>query len=664
MGTLQIDGIGSVEVGPEFARLDAAAQAATVDQIIAQIKGGPQAAAAAGPDVSAIMPAGSENPPPAAPPPEPGVAAAAGRIATRAGEVASERMGDQPFGLSEQTIKELQEKGALAAPGAAPTPIQLLNHVVYQFGAKAGDALLRTIGAGIGGLAGAAEQGGIEAGMDQGMARRLGRDVGTGVEVAGMVAGQPAAAVQQAVARGVAATQRAGAAEAAAARAAGPASAARTAEDFKGAARSFYQKADEAGVVVAPTSFRGVSDDIFTATAKAGLDPTLTPNSMAAVKRIQELADPKTGPLSFQTLDLARQIASDAKGAARASDQRIASIIVDKLDDYIAGLSAKDVVAGNAKVAAESIVQARQLWSTAKKLETVETLIQRAGDSAKTFSGSGFENALRTEFKNLAKNKKAMATFTADEQAAIRQVNRGTIPANFARGAGKLAPRGSVSAFTSGGVGAAIGTAVLGPGIGSAIGAGTAFGIGEVGRKVATVLAQRSIRRLEDVIRAGGDSPMASSAIKRSAAMMAQITGTAAPGLAGQSGSPQRDTSETADSRYRKVVAGLERVRAALGGDPTIEGGISMAMSAIPGAGALGAKLYTSLLKEAGTNRAAFDVVLNALRADKSLDAAALTKIAKEFANQVTNPKNKEDAFKMMMAAFVRRARFENKIAP
>ena len=77
----------------------------------------------------------------------------------------------------------------------------------------------------------------------------------------------------------------------------------------------------------------------------------------------------------------------------------MATIITDKIDDYIAGLGSKDVVSGNAKVAAEAIVQARDLWSRAAKLETIETLVQRAGDSAKTFSGSGFENALRTEFQ-------------------------------------------------------------------------------------------------------------------------------------------------------------------------------------------------------------------------------------------------------------------------
>lgn len=666
MGTLTIDGVGSVEIGPEFSGLTPEQQAATVSEIVAKIKGGQAPATSPPPEVRAPRPAGEvlEEPPPAPPPPEPGVAAAAGRVAQRAGEAAVERFNDRPLGLSEQTIKELQAAGALAAEGQAPTPIQLLNQVVYQFGAKAGDAILRSIGAGIGALSGAAEQMGVEAGMSQGEARRLGRDVGLGAEVAAIVSGAPAAMAQRAVARSVGATQRAAAGEVAAARAASPAAAAKTTEEFKTAARSFYQQADDAGVVVKPESFKALSDDIFLTTARAGIDKTLTPNSTAAVARIQELAQPGTGPISFQTLDLMRQIASDAKAGAKASDRRVATIITDKIDDYIARLGSKDVVAGDAKVAADAIVQARDLWSRAAKLETVETLIQRAADSAKTFSGSGFENALRTEFKNLAKNARAMRTFTEAEQKAIRQVARGTVSANTARNIGKLAPTGVVSGALGGGIGAAVGTAI---GVGPVAGAVAAGSIGFAGRRLATILTQRSIRNLEDVIRRG-ESPLATSALGRGTALLGQLGGATAPVAAGQSGQPTRDTSETADSRYKKVVAALESARAAIdpfgGRAPTLGGSLSLAMSAIPGGGAIGAKLYPALLKQAGTNRAAFDVIINSLKADKSLSAAELGRIANEFANTVTKYKNKEQMFQEIVQAFTRRARFENKIAP
>lgn len=535
MGMLTIDGVGTVEVGPEFARLTPQQQAVTVDEIIATIKG---SAAPAGPDTSAIALPGSENPPPAAPPPEPGVTAAAGRVASRAGEAAAQRFGDRPLGLSETTLQELVAKGALAAEGTSPTPIQLLNAVVYQFGAKAGDAILRSIGASIGALGGAAEQVATEAGVEQGMAKRLGRDVGGLTEAGLTVAGQPAAMAQGAAARSVAATQRATAGEAAAARAAGPAAAATTTQDFKTAARGFYQAAEDAGVVIKPTSMKALSDDVFATAARSGLDETLTKNALAAVNRLEKLADAKTGPVSLETLDRARQVAGDAATKAiieakgkTTNDLRIAEQIIDKIDDFVQKMASKDLVVGNAPAAAQAIVQARDLWSRAAKLDTVDRLVRHAAERAGGFTGSGFENALRTEFRALAKNDAKMKGFSADEAEAIRRISRGTAAANTARNIGRLAPTGPVSLATGGGAGAFLGAQVGMPVLG-ALAVGTA---GFTGRAVATALAKRSISRLEEIIRTGGRTPFAASTLRRGNSLVTQLAGTTGPVAAGQS---------------------------------------------------------------------------------------------------------------------------------
>ncbi len=535
MATLNIDGVGRVNIDDAFLSLPPDRQAAEVDAIAAQIR--PQAVSA-----PASVPTPSGQPvvaqASAAPalPSAGGVKEAAGRVASRAGEVAAERFGDKPFGLSEQTIKELRDKGALAQEGTAATPIQLLNEVVYNYGSKAGDLVLRTIAGILGGAQGAAGQTAEELGADQGMARRLERDVGTLADTVGIVSGAGPAIPK---------TPRApaGAPAAAAATTAGetlgpqavkiaaPAGAA----EFKAASQSFYKAADEAGVVVKPESYGALATDVFQTAAKERLDPTLTPGSAAAVKRITELADPRVGPVSFQTLDTMRQIAGDARQAAKtgSNDARVAGIIIDKIDDYVDKLSAKDVVAGNARVAADTIVKARDLWSRAAKLDRIEQLVDRATTSAGQFSGSGLENALKTEFRALAKSKERLKQFSADEQKAIKLVARGTTGSISARNVGRMAPRGPVGIFTGGGTGAAVGTALLGPGIGTAIGTAAAFGAGELGRKVATVLIKRHIAKLEQLIRQG-DSPMAAAVLKRSNNTLANlqeasIAGAAAP---------------------------------------------------------------------------------------------------------------------------------------
>ena len=463
---------------------------------------------------------------------------AVGRIAARGKEAAVERFGDQPFGISDQTTKELREKGILAPEGGHMTPIWALNELVYRYGSKAGDLALRAIAAGISGIGGGAGQIATEAGSSEGAGKRLERDINQLPEALAPLAvvAAPARMARAPAAR----TAGAPTAAAVAGETLGPQAvkiaAPGGAAEFKAASQSFYKAADDAGVVVKPESYGALATDVFQTAAKERLDPTLTPGSTAAVKRITENADPRVGPVSFQTLDTMRQLAGDARQSAKAgsNDARVAQIIIDKIDDYVDKLSPKDVVTGNPKVAADTIVKARDLWSRAAKLDRIEQMVDRAATSAGQFSGSGLENALRTEFRALAKNKERMKSFSANEQKAIKLVARGGTGGNVARNIGRMAPRGPVGIFTGGGAGAAIGTALLGPGLGTAIGTGAAFGAGEIGRKVATVLTQRSIRRLEDLIRTKGESQMSASALKRGNNLLANLQAgavvSAAPG--------------------------------------------------------------------------------------------------------------------------------------
>lgn len=298
-----------------------------------------------------------------------------------------------------------------------------------------------------------------------------------------------------------------------------------TLPEIKAASTAFYKAAEDAKVLISPKSYAPLAEDTFKVAAKNGLDPTLTPDSMAALKRIGELSDPKVGPVSFQTLDLMRQIASDAQAATRPSDRRIAGLIVDKIDDFIAGMTEKDVVSGNPEVAAKTIVKARDLWSTVRKLEEVERMVDRAQTSAPGFSGSGFENALRSEFRALAKNDRKLRTWAPDEQRAIKTIARGGPIANTARNLGKLAPTGVVSAVLSGGAGAAVG----GP-----IGAVALPAGGFLARQVATILTRRNVKALETLIRERGGSDAVAAKLSRSRAVLQALEAPSrAPGAQG-----------------------------------------------------------------------------------------------------------------------------------
>ena len=155
---------------------------------------------------------------------------------------------------------------------------------------------------------------------------------------------------------------------------------------------------------------------------------------------------------------------------------------------------------GNPAIAIPALQDARKLWSQASKADTIETLIDRAKLSAPNFSGSGMENAIRTEFRALAKNEKKMRLFTDDEQDAIRKVAMGGPVENAMRMIGKFAPTGVVSSGLSSGAGYMLG----GP-VGAAAVPAAGFGA----RQLATMLTMRNAQKASELMRGTQPSAMA-----------------------------------------------------------------------------------------------------------------------------------------------------------
>lgn len=71
---------------------------------------------------------------------------------------------------------------------------------------------------------------------------------------------------------------------------------------------------------------------------------------------------------------------------------------------------------------------------------------------------------------------------------------------------------------------------------------------------------------------------------------------------------------------------------------------------------------YVDELRSAGTDRLCFDDVFDRLTADKSLKAGDVGEIARQYASGVTKYKSIAAAHADISKAFVRQARFENKI--
>jgi hypothetical protein len=171
--------------------------------------------------------------------------------------------------------------------------------------------------------------------------------------------------------------------------------------------------------------------------------------------------------------------------------------MVGRRADFQMSLQPADVVAGDANAAAAALRKARALWARAKRGEAIGELIERAEVMAKgRYTQSGLENALRVEFRTLARNKRKLMQFNPEEREAIKRVAEGAPFTNAMRFLGKYAPTSALNFATGPGLAGAAGFAVGGPALGAAAAATAAAGAGTA-RALATSGTRRAAREAQ-----------------------------------------------------------------------------------------------------------------------------------------------------------------------
>jgi len=144
-----------------------------------------------------------------------------------------------------------------------------------------------------------------------------------------------------------------------------------------------------------------------------------------------------------------------------------------------------------------------------KNNDMIDQAVELAGIRAGQFSGSGYENALRTEFRALSRKiaKGQIKGLTQTQIDAINKIAEGGPIENIMRDIGKAAPRGVVSTGLAGGVPYMVGETIGGPALGGAM-AGASLAAGEVGRRVATAMQGRNAEIAAALMRTGGIAPV------------------------------------------------------------------------------------------------------------------------------------------------------------
>lgn len=264
-----------------------------------------------------------------------------------------------------------------------------------------------------------------------------------------------------------------------------------TAEELGTAAKEAYQRAKDAGAVAAPEGYARMTTGLRNTLREQGFNPRLHPKAAAVVDEIEKASN--GNPVSLDEIEILRRQALAAERSIEADERRVAGLVIDRLDDYADALAsgAEPVMGGNAPAAVAARKEARNLYSRNRKSMEIQELIERAQIRASQFSGSGEENALRTEFRQLAMNPKRMRRFSKEEQQAIKEVAFGTPTSNTLRQIGKLAPTGGLMQALT------LGAAVVEPLtlVATAAGAGSRF--------AATRMTRNAARRAEELMRRG-----------------------------------------------------------------------------------------------------------------------------------------------------------------
>ena len=258
-------------------------------------------------------------------------------------------------------------------------------------------------------------------------------------------------------------------------------------EELATQSSQLFKQAKESNVELNAKNFSNTMKTIGKDLREEGYDPRLYPKLDVAFSELQNAKVPK----DFNELRTLRKFIQGAQKSSDLEEKRLATILKDEFDTYVANIPESSIKAGS-KEGLEAWKQARDAYTRMSKGEIFEDMLENAQLDTSKFSMSGIENSLAQQLRQLAKNDKKMRMFTPEEQAAIKDAVKGGKVQNMLRFFGKFAPTSSVSSIP-----ALLTTAASAP-LGLTL-TGGAIG----GRYLAQQIRKSDVKNLAALMRAG-----------------------------------------------------------------------------------------------------------------------------------------------------------------
>jgi len=260
-----------------------------------------------------------------------------------------------------------------------------------------------------------------------------------------------------------------------------------SAEQLAQQSKNLFTSARESGVELNAKDFATNMAGIGKELRNEGYDPRLYPKLAVAIDEMTQAGIPK----DFNELSTLRKFIQGAQKSADPDERRLATILKDDFDTYVANIPESSVVGGSKQGLADW-KQARDTYAKLSKSEVFTDMLENATLDKSKFSMSGVENSLAQQLRQLAKNDKKMRLFTEEEQEAIKKAAKGGATQNALRFVGKFAPTSAVSSIP-----ALLATSVSGPA--GLLATGAAMGA----RVGATQMRKSDVNKLAALMRAG-----------------------------------------------------------------------------------------------------------------------------------------------------------------
>lgn len=215
-----------------------------------------------------------------------------------------------------------------------------------------------------------------------------------------------------------------------------------TGADVRDQARRFYQQMEQEGVF-----FSGqAADDLANRLENTLQQQAAQINRRDRAEVMQIIRDLRNRPyneLSFEELEALRSSLGNVGRSpetgkiVRNQANRLANVVQDDLDDFVANAGPAQVTAGDPQVAARAVEQARQQYRNARKGEILEQIL------AKTETSKGSRpkvEELQARLTPIVNDDRLMAKFTEEEQRILRSLQSGNAAETVLSGIGQLAP--------------------------------------------------------------------------------------------------------------------------------------------------------------------------------------------------------------------------------